>query len=183
MEAARGNPELRASSNHGRPPIAATERPGAFSGNQAVPTKEGGHYDRPPQGRNSGGQPQKAIHANELSAHQRSSSPNTGDPNRDKQYQQQQEKLYAKQQQDHVKLQQKQEQDHRHLEHQQANDARMQQVERQHQQQTQQMAPETRAAATAPAATTTAAAAAPTAAPAAGLTPGVAQGKAVTGES
>jgi len=140
VEAARGNPELRASSNHGRPQIAATERPAAFSGREAVAAKEGGHYDRPPQARNSGGQTDRAIHANELSAHQRPSSPNTGDPNRDRQYQQQQEKLYQQQQQDHVKLQQKQEQDHRQLEHQQANDARMQQVEQRHQQQTQQMA-------------------------------------------
>jgi len=140
MEVARGNPELRASSNHGRPSIAATERPGSFSGREAVPAKEGGHYDRPPQSRNSGGQPDHAIHANELSAHQRPSSPNTGDQNRDRQYQQQQEKLYQKQQQDHTRLQQKQEQDHQRLERQQASDPRMQQVEQRHQQQTQQMA-------------------------------------------
>jgi hypothetical protein len=140
MEVARGNPELRASANHGRPPIAATEKPGSFSGHEAVPAKEGGHYDRPPQARNSGGQPDKAIHANELSGHSKPSSPNTGNANSDKKYQQQQEKLYQKQEQEHVKLQQKQEQDHRRLEQQQANDAKMQQVERQHQQQTQQMA-------------------------------------------
>src|SRR3981189_2867026 len=132
MEVARGNPESRASSNHGRPPIAATERPGSFSGREAVSAKEGGHYDRPPQSRNSGGQPDHAIHANELSAHQRPSSPNTGDQNRDRQYQQQQEKLYQKQQQDHTKLQQKQEQDHQRLERQQASDPRMQQVEQRH---------------------------------------------------
>ena len=140
MEAARGNRELRASSNHGRPPIAATEKPGSFSGHEAIPAKEGGHYDRPPQARNSGGQADHAIHSNELPAHTRPSAPNTGDPNRDRKYQQQQEKLYAKQQQDHQKLEQKQEQDHRQLERQQANDARMQQVEQHHQQQTQQLA-------------------------------------------
>ena len=140
MDQARGNPELRASSNHGRPPIAATERPGAFSGHEAVPAKEGGHYDRPPQSRNSGGQGDHAIHSNELPAHTRASAPNTGDSNRDRKYQQQQDKLYARQQQDHQKLEQKQEQDHRQLERQQANDAKMQQVEQRHQQQTQQLA-------------------------------------------
>jgi hypothetical protein len=140
MEAARGNPELRASSNHGRPPIAATSRPGSFSGHEAVAATEGGHYDRPPQSQNSGGQAERAIHANELSPHTRPQSPNTGNPNRDQKYQQQQDKLYAKQQQDHVKLQQRQEQDHQRLEQQRANDAKMQQVEQQHQQQTQQMA-------------------------------------------
>lgn len=140
MDEARGNPELRASANHGRPPIAATERPGAFSGHEAVSAKEGGRYDRPPQSRNSGGQGDHAIHNNELPARSRPSAPNTGDPNRDRKYQQQQEKLYTRQQQDNQKLQQRQEQDHRQLERQQANDARMQQVEQRHQQQTQQMA-------------------------------------------
>ena len=136
MDEARGNPELRASSNHGRPPIAATERPGSFSGHGAVPASEGGHYDRPPQGRNSGGQGDHAIHANELPANSRPQPSNSGD----RKYQQQQDKLYARQQQDHQKLQQRQEQDHRQLEQQRANDSRMQQVEQRHQQQTQQMA-------------------------------------------
>jgi hypothetical protein len=142
VEAARGNPELRASSNHGRPPIAATEKPGVFSGHEAVAAKEGGHYDRPPQARGSGsgGQVDHAIHSNELPAHTRPSAPNTGDPNRDKKYQQQQEKLYQQQLQDHQKLEQRQEQDHRQLERQQANDAQMQQMEQKHQQQTQQLA-------------------------------------------
>src|SRR5258705_7209214 len=89
MDEARGNPQLRASSNHGRPPIAATEKPGSFSGHDAVPAREGGHYDRPPQSRNSGGQGDHAIHSNELPAHTRPTSPNTGDTNRDKKYQQQ----------------------------------------------------------------------------------------------
>jgi hypothetical protein len=136
MDEARGNPELRASSNHGRPPIAATERPGSFSGHEVVPAKEGGHFDRPPQARNSGGQMDHAIHANELPANSRPQSSNSSD----RKYQQQQEKMYAKQQQDNQKLQQRQEQDHRQLERQQASDQRMQQVEQRHQQQTQQMA-------------------------------------------
>jgi hypothetical protein len=139
VEAARENRELRASSNHGRPPIAATERPGSFSEHGAVGAKEGARFDRPPQERGSGGQVDHAIHSNELPAHTRPTAPNTGDPNRDKKYQQQQEKLYAKQQQDHQKLEQRQEQDHRQLERQQANDAKMQQVEQRHQQQTQQL--------------------------------------------
>ncbi len=39
---ARANPELRASANHGRPPIAATARPGAFKDSGAVSAREGG---------------------------------------------------------------------------------------------------------------------------------------------
>ena len=42
VQTARGNPELRASSNHGKPPIAATEKPGAFKESGAVAAKEGG---------------------------------------------------------------------------------------------------------------------------------------------
>jgi hypothetical protein len=40
-EAARSNPVLRVSENHGRPPIAATPRPAAFSGPGVVPARGG----------------------------------------------------------------------------------------------------------------------------------------------
>jgi len=42
VQAARTNPELRATANHGKPPIAATTKPGAFKENGAVAGKEGG---------------------------------------------------------------------------------------------------------------------------------------------
>jgi len=42
MQAARSNPALRASANHGNPPVAATPRPGAFSGAGVVPAKHPG---------------------------------------------------------------------------------------------------------------------------------------------
>jgi hypothetical protein len=42
VESARANPELRSSANHGRPPIAATAKPGAFHDSGAVSAKEGG---------------------------------------------------------------------------------------------------------------------------------------------
>ena len=41
-EGARGNPELRASSNHGRPPIAATPRAGEFAGQGVMPARGAG---------------------------------------------------------------------------------------------------------------------------------------------
>jgi hypothetical protein len=41
-QAARANPEQRASVNHGKPAIAATPKPGAFSDRAAVPAKEAG---------------------------------------------------------------------------------------------------------------------------------------------
>src|SRR5580698_3278011 len=36
VQAARGNPELRAAANHGKPPIAATEKPGELRGHGVV---------------------------------------------------------------------------------------------------------------------------------------------------
>jgi hypothetical protein len=42
VESARANPELRSSANHGKPPIAATSKPGAFKEPGAVAAKEGG---------------------------------------------------------------------------------------------------------------------------------------------
>src|ERR1700692_3031153 len=48
VQEARGNRELRASVNQGKPPIAATQRPGSFSGSSVVPAKEaGGRYEPP----------------------------------------------------------------------------------------------------------------------------------------
>src|SRR6201998_4798027 len=47
LQAARGNRELRASENHGKPPIAATARPAAFSGGGVVAAKAGGNYNPP----------------------------------------------------------------------------------------------------------------------------------------
>jgi len=42
VQSARANPELRASANHGKPPIAATAKPGAFRGSGVVAAREGG---------------------------------------------------------------------------------------------------------------------------------------------
>jgi hypothetical protein len=42
VQSARANPELRASANQGKPPIAATAKPGAFKDSGAVAAKEGG---------------------------------------------------------------------------------------------------------------------------------------------
>ena len=149
MQAARSNPELRASENHGRPPIAATPRPGAFNEHGVVPAREAGApYN--PANRGEGGQPGQhpanyvprpgnPVHPSDLPPRERPAAPNTGDAQRDQKYQQQQEKLFAKQDQERQKLQQKQDQEHQKLARQNANDARNQQVEQRHQQQTQQL--------------------------------------------
>jgi len=140
VQAARGNPQLRASVNHGRPSIAATERPGAFSGHGVVEAKEAGAPYRAEENHGAAGSPARpAIHPNDLPRAERPAAPNTGNANLDRKYQQQQDKLVAKQSQERQKLQQKQDQEHQQLARQKADDARTQQVEQKHQQQTQQL--------------------------------------------
>jgi len=51
IQAARANPELRASENHGKPPVAATPKPGAFNDRAVVPAKEAGAPYNPPAGK------------------------------------------------------------------------------------------------------------------------------------
>jgi hypothetical protein len=51
IQTARTNPELRASTNHGAPPIAATARPAAFSGQGVVAGRNGGTPYTPPANR------------------------------------------------------------------------------------------------------------------------------------
>jgi hypothetical protein len=141
FQAARANPALRASANLGKPPVAATPRPGALKDRGVVPAKEGGRYNPPAPGRpeSNPAHPGNAIHPNELPPISRTTPSSAGNPNVDKKYQQEQEKLNSKQEQERQKLQQKQDQEHHQIEQQKANEASRQQLEQQHQQQTQQM--------------------------------------------
>jgi hypothetical protein len=146
MQAARSNPQLRASVNHGKPAIAATPRPGAFTDRGAVKAKSAGAPYKPRPAGNAGQEhggnyvPRPpASHAGEVQPHERIPAPNTGNAKLDQKYQQQQNKLYNKMQQDHQRLQQKQEQEHQRAQQQNYNQQRMQQMEQRHAQQTQQM--------------------------------------------
>ena len=146
VQSARGNTELRASANHGRPPVAATDKPGDFKGHDAVPAREAGGTYNPPANRGgspprseNAGRPANPVHPNELPAMERPAAPNTGNAKLDQKYQQQQQKLQQKQEQDRQKLQQQQEKEHQQLAKQNSDEARKQQTEQKHQQQTQQM--------------------------------------------
>jgi hypothetical protein len=139
VEAARRNQALRASANYGKPPVAATPRPGALNDRGVVPAREGGRYNPPARSENNARRPSTAVHPNELPAVTGPTNSTTGNPSVGKKYQQQQEKLQAQQDKERQKLQQKQEQDHQRLTQQKADDARRQQLEQQHQQQTQQL--------------------------------------------
>ncbi len=146
VQAARSNPELRASANNGKPPIAATVKPGELKGEGAVPAKEAGAPYSPPANRAATQSPRQDVprpsnpaHASELQPHQAPAAVDSGNPKADQKYQQQQSTLVAKQNQEHQQLQQKQDQDHQRLTQQNASDAQKQQTEQKHQQQTQQM--------------------------------------------
>lgn len=147
VEAARVNRELRASVNHGRPPVAATQRPGAFNDHVVGANKAGGRYEAPvnrtannnvERPENNANRP-PVTHAKDIAPYEKPAAPNTGNPKLDQKYQRQQQQLYAKQNKEVQKLAQKQEQDHQRLSRQNASEAKKQQVEQRHQQQTQQL--------------------------------------------
>jgi hypothetical protein len=143
IQQARANPELRASKNQGKPPIAATAKPADFRSG-VVPAKQaGGKYQAPPANTARKGTGNEARtntngHASDLQPHN-STLPNSGNPATDKRYQQQQDQLAAKQNQEHQKLLQQQEKEHQKAEKKTANDVQKQQMEQRHLQQTQQL--------------------------------------------
>ncbi len=158
VESARANPELRASSNHGKPPIAATEKPGAFKESGAVAAKEGGTVHtanennnarpateaaRPEAGSNrppvENTRPAPAVHAKDIPPAQPHAAPNTGSTKNDMRLQQQQQKLETQQAKERQTLQTKQDQDHQRLPAKPANEPKQQPLEQKHQQQTQQL--------------------------------------------
>jgi WXXGXW repeat (2 copies) len=147
IQQARANPELRASQNHGKPPIAATAKPADFKSG-VVPAKQaGGAYTAPPANTarksaetRTGNEARSNTtgHASDLQPHH-PTPPNTGNAATDKRYQKQQDQLAAKQNQEHQKLQQQQEKEHQKAEKKAMNDAQKQQLEQRHMQQTQQL--------------------------------------------
>jgi hypothetical protein len=153
VQAARTDRELRASVNQGKPSVAATPKPGAFKDRAVVSAKQaGGPYDPParraarqPEGNQPASRSENAprsgnaVHPRDFPSDERSAPSNSGNARADQRYQQQQQKLFAKQEQERQKLQQKQEQDNQRLEKQRVDDSRKQQVEQRHQQQRQQL--------------------------------------------
>jgi WXXGXW repeat (2 copies) len=160
VQQARSNPELRASANEGKPPIAATAKPADFKTGVVASRQAGGAYKAPPPNtarsnearpanearpstenhpaNNTGATPNTNGHASELQQH-KFTPPNTGNTATDNKYQEQQDKLAAKEAQDHQKLQQQQEKEHQQATKQNYNDTQKQQMEQRHTQQTQQL--------------------------------------------
>jgi hypothetical protein len=149
IQEARSNPQLRASVNRGKPPIAATPTPTAFSGRGVVPAREGGAVHGGPRnagpgnaGRNNPppeNNTRRAVHPKDLPPIERPAASGNGNSRQDQKYQKQQEKMYAQQEKQRQKLQQRQDKEHQQLARQNANEGRKQQVEQRHQQQTEQL--------------------------------------------
>src|ERR1700730_15499335 len=79
VQAAHANPQLRASANHGMPPIAATPKPGEFRDPSVVPAREAGAVHSPAAGagnnfahnpssgaENNAARPTTAVHPRDL---------------------------------------------------------------------------------------------------------------------
>jgi hypothetical protein len=151
-ETARSNPELRASENHGKPPIAATPKPAEFKGRDVVPAKEAGAPYKPaePRGNEQAGRPENNVPRpgnnekaadsgnnaprpgnNEQPAHSENNVPRPPAPGHAKDLQPHERpappntgnaKVDKKYQQQDDKLYQKQEQQHQKLEQKQEQD-------------------------------------------------------------
>jgi len=149
VERASTNRQLFESVNHGRPQVAATARPGEFSG-RVVQARSAGPSYRSAQERSAVAQPTSpnrgatpntgtnAIHPRDLPPAELS-APRSGNAKVDRKYQQEQAKLAARQEQERQSLQRNQDQEHQRLEQHKASAAEMQRVEQRHQQQTQQL--------------------------------------------
>ena len=94
FQAARSNPQLRASVNHGKPPIAATPKPSAFDERGVVSAREAGAVHGGPsnagrgnaQPGNNNSSRATAVHPNELPPVLHPGPPDTGNPKRDQEY-------------------------------------------------------------------------------------------------
>jgi hypothetical protein len=154
VQAASTNHQLYESVNKGKPAIAATAKPGEFSGKGVVAAKAAAPSYKPvtaraaapaaaknvaPEAKEAPARPATAAHASEIKPAERP-APNTGNPQLDKKYTQPQAKLPTTQAQDRQKLQQKQDQEHQQLTKTKATPAATQKVEQKHQQQTKQVA-------------------------------------------
>jgi hypothetical protein len=140
MQLARNNPELRASANQGKPPIAATSKAGDFTSGFVAAKQAGGEYKAPlPDAPSAHGSRVDTInHASELPSHD-FKAPNSGNATTDKSYQQQLNELSSRQTQDHEKLEQQQEEEHQQATQKNYSDKQIQQMEQRHSQQTEQL--------------------------------------------
>jgi WXXGXW repeat (2 copies) len=141
-QAARANPEQRASVIHGSPAGAA--RPEAARPEAARPETARSEDTHPETAHPEIAHPENAathtvVHPNDLPAREPFAAPNSGNAARDQKLEQQHTQMIAKQDQERQQLQQKQDQEHQRQATQKTDDAGKQRLEQQHQQQTQKL--------------------------------------------
>jgi hypothetical protein len=133
-QVARATPEQRAGVNHGKPAIAATAKPGDLSEEHgAARAKEPAEPSRIGAGGEANA-PRTVVHPKELPPIARPAPVSSGNAKADRKYEQQQDKLIARQTQERQRLQQKQD-----AEHQMKANANTEKLEQKHQQQTQKL--------------------------------------------
>jgi hypothetical protein len=126
-ESAGSQHQLLASVNHGSPPIAATSKPGDFSGHVVAASRAGGPVPTAP------------VHARDLPAPEPIHAPAASASAQEQQYAHQMSDIQARQIQERQALVQQQDRDHATLTQQGNNAKALQNLEVQHQQQTQQL--------------------------------------------
>ena len=144
VQAARNSPELRASANQGKPPIAASTRPAEFRGGSVIAAREAGGPYHPPANhgaatRAGGNAARPPVHPSDLSPIEGPIPRNTGNSKIDQKHQRQQEDLYNRQVHERQQLEQRQRQEHQRMQERNAPQEQYQRMEQRHQQETQQL--------------------------------------------
>ena len=140
VDEARANRQLRASVNHGAPPIAATQKPGEFKGRGVVGTRVAGAVHEP-AGRsgNTAARNNTGSRGRYVPAAGRSTASNRSSAKVNSSYQKQRNQLVARQARERQALQEQQNRERQEMERQHASNAARQQMEQRHQQQTRQL--------------------------------------------
>ena len=133
VQMARSDPQSRSSVNHGRPAVAAISGRAESATRPAEPSRPATATTARETG--SAGESRTVGHAKDLEPLTRPEPVNSGNSKADKKYQQDQEKLIAKQNKERDQLAKQQEAEHQKK----MNDAQHQQMEQKHQQQTQSL--------------------------------------------
>jgi YXWGXW repeat-containing protein len=141
-QAAMTNHALLASVNHGKPPIAATSKPAELNGPGIVKASAAGSPQKTSTTTHSAapGAKRAPVHAADLPPVARQAVPGSGDGERDKVNQQQQDALRDTQEKQRQALQQKQAADHEQAAKQPPTSGNVKALEQQHQAQTQALA-------------------------------------------
>jgi hypothetical protein len=140
-QAAMTNHALLASVNHGKPPIAATPKPAELNGPGVVKASSAGSPEKSSKIVAAALPERRApVHAADLPPVAHQAAPSTGNAERDKVNQQQQDALRDTQEKQRQALQQKQAADHEQAAKQPSTSANVKALEQQHQAQTQALA-------------------------------------------